>query len=347
VYVTPDDVFLWTSQEPGAVDGSQCDANDGAAPQWRGQPASVVQIPLSGAMPRALLAEGYPDNQFSLDVTRDEFRALLVGSCDGPTQDGDPTPTLAYFHAPLSAVRTVSPSIASNDLYRLAPSPGAIEFEARFTDSHVVYGGRSSWGGAPPTHDDPPFRAARLVAMPTDGSAPSVLEAPHEVIRIEVVGGAAVVTGYANQEGLYVSRIDLRGAPRISSTILLRDRFETEGRSHAFNSRVARDGTGYLALPTAGPTDATSDRLPYESTDSDISFVAIDAVGHLRRMGELNRGAPIHSADDCEVSCIDWYGNARPIFAGGRIFALTGADLVEGADIGGQIREVQRLRLEN
>ena len=32
----------------------------------------------------------------------------------------------------------------------------------------------------------------------------------------------------------------------------------------------------------------------------------------------------------CEVSCIDWYGNSRPIFTDGRIFALTGTELIEG-----------------
>ena len=34
--------------------------------------------------------------------------------------------------------------------------------------------------------------------------------------------------------------------------------------------------------------------------------------------------------DQCQASCVDWYGNARPIFLGGRIFALLGYELVEG-----------------
>ena len=35
--------------------------------------------------------------------------------------------------------------------------------------------------------------------------------------------------------------------------------------------------------------------------------------------------------DDCAASCVDWYGNARPIFLRGRILALMGYELVEGA----------------
>ena len=32
----------------------------------------------------------------------------------------------------------------------------------------------------------------------------------------------------------------------------------------------------------------------------------------------------------CKASCVDWYGNARPIFLGDRVFALLGYELVEG-----------------
>jgi hypothetical protein len=47
-------------------------------------------------------------------------------------------------------------------------------------------------------------------------------------------------------------------------------------------------------------------------------------------------------ADGCKASCVDWYGNARPIFLRGRILALLGYELVEGAVDGGEMREVRR-----
>lgn len=34
--------------------------------------------------------------------------------------------------------------------------------------------------------------------------------------------------------------------------------------------------------------------------------------------------------DACQASCVDWYGNARPIFFRRRTFALLGYELVEG-----------------
>ena len=44
--------------------------------------------------------------------------------------------------------------------------------------------------------------------------------------------------------------------------------------------------------------------------------------------GSLSQLASNH--DGCRASCVDWYGNARPIFAKGRVFALMGYELVEG-----------------
>jgi hypothetical protein len=52
-------------------------------------------------------------------------------------------------------------------------------------------------------------------------------------------------------------------------------------------------------------------------------------------------------ADDCRASCVDWYGNARPIFLGDRVFALMGYELVEGrlarSFVGERIDELRRI----
>jgi hypothetical protein len=59
--------------------------------------------------------------------------------------------------------------------------------------------------------------------------------------------------------------------------------------------------------------------------------------------GELDARTTGIVDDDCKASCVDWYGNARPIFWGGRTFALLGYELVEGALARGRIREVGRI----
>ena len=59
--------------------------------------------------------------------------------------------------------------------------------------------------------------------------------------------------------------------------------------------------------------------------------------------GQLDADENRAVADNCRASCTDWYGNARPIFYGDRIFALMGYELVEGRMAGGRIGEVRRL----
>ena len=48
--------------------------------------------------------------------------------------------------------------------------------------------------------------------------------------------------------------------------------------------------------------------------------------------------------DQCIASCADWYGNARPIFYRGRVFALLGYELVEGR-LGDGLQEIGRTNL--
>ena len=50
-----------------------------------------------------------------------------------------------------------------------------------------------------------------------------------------------------------------------------------------------------------------------------------------------------NASDSCQASCVEWYGNARPIFIGDRIFALMGYEIVEGRLDGDAIEEVRRI----
>ena len=40
---------------------------------------------------------------------------------------------------------------------------------------------------------------------------------------------------------------------------------------------------------------------------------------------------------------MDWYGNSRPLFVGGRVFALMGYEIVEGAATEKRIVETRRI----
>ncbi|HEX8527205.1 hypothetical protein, partial [Allosphingosinicella sp.] len=144
------------------------------------------------------------------------------------------------------------------------------------------------------------------------------------------------------------------------STLPLAGRVESEGRSHAFNALLDPRGRGLFGLPTV-PAPEPESGAPWRSFPSDLSFFSVDADGRIQPAGqlasrlarrdedgrdELSDGEP--DRDDipgytCEVSCVDWYGNSRPIFTDGRIFALTATELIEGRLDNGRIVELRRL----
>jgi hypothetical protein len=218
-------------------------------------------------------------------------------------------------------------------------------YEVRFTGTHVVYGGRSRYGSYPPAEGAAP-QTAQVIAVPvSQPRAYAPIEAPHDILRIERTGANIVLTGYRDDAGLSLSQLDLRGRPRLTDTRVLAGRFESENRSHAFNSMIGADGAGFMGLPTVTRVKE-SGRWVWRSDSSDVSFLAVSAAGQLSALGELSarRGA-VDPSYRCEVSCIDWYGNTRALYIGSRVFALSGTELIEGAVSGGRISERLRLNL--
>ncbi|HLA95582.1 MAG TPA: hypothetical protein VK612_07665, partial [Pyrinomonadaceae bacterium] len=62
----------------------------------------------------------------------------------------------------------------------------------------------------------------------------------------------------------------------------------------------------------------------------------------LDEIGELE-AKNASTNDNCKASCVDWYGNARPLFIRDRVFALLGYELVEGNVSGDRIGETRRV----
>jgi hypothetical protein len=146
------------------------------------------------------------------------------------------------------------------------------------------------------------------------------------------------------KDGLGFTAVELgRGTPpRLGDRYVHRSATEGETRSHAFFFRpdAGTDGaSGILGLPVSRPASAALERF----------FGSSAAMMFLRRLdrrfapaGELEARTEGVTDDGCVASCVDWYGNARPIFLGRRTFALLGYELVEGTLDGGRIREVAR-----
>ena len=254
---------------------------------------------------------------------------------------GDPAP-LALLDLPLAAFGKAVRH-ASASAYTPLPAIGAGRIENRFIGDWLVYGGRRGWASEPEEGGEAPPLVAVPLARP---KAAIRLALPHNAVRVDRIGTDAVVSGYGGADGISLSYVRLEpGRPAVTATATLAGRFESEGRSHAFNAWRRPDGSGLIAFPTSSSI-ARSHRRWSDSESSDLSFVAVSTAGTLASAGELAaRAGRAERGYRCDVSCLDWYGNSRPVFTLGRIFGLLGTELVEGRMAGGRVRELARLDL--
>jgi hypothetical protein len=370
-YVSPTHVYLWIGPDSDAPWHSRWD-NDCPPGHRAGvdeaERAFVYRIPVGIGDPQAVAVRGVPSDQFSLDEAAGEFRALLQWrSARCHAAEGDPY-QLSYFSIPLSRFSTrVSEAPAAS--FVALPPVWRREVANRFTETYLAY---APVREARQIDSDDPDEDARYEPVPTrlivvpvgHPQRPVSIPLAHNVSRLEVAGSNLLAAGYPADAdaGSRLSLIDLSQAPRVASTLQLERRYDGEGRSHAFNLLLGADGAGMFGLPTIPHVEEQSQDA-WWSLPSDISFFSLDAAGTIRPIGILASSLPRYRGGDdqdaelldgepdadaiagysCEVSCVDWYGNSRPIFSGGRIFALSATELIEGRLESGRIVEVRRL----
>lgn len=370
-YVTGDDVFLWTQEDEGWSDSNR-ECRPGLGFTTAGaEPALLYRVPVIGGTISVAGTRGQPSDQFSLYADAGRFRAILQWRPQDCRDDYASSARLVYLTTPLAGLSGTLAELP-RAAYTALPPTGSQWTVNRFTERYLVYGGLSRFRrGLPDLAEyereryDPEYiaRIRRELSMPPAyvmpidrPSAVRPLNIRHTLIRAEQAGNDIVLTGYRDRAGLSLTLIDLDAAtPRIASQVRLHGRYESEGRSHAFNSLIAPDGSGLMGLPTVARV-SDSGREYWRSRASDLSFLEVDPEGLLSPIGELSRrfnyaddGANGEEDEDgvpgytCEVSCIDWYGNSRPIFTDGRVFALSGAELIEGRVSNGRIFELRRL----
>ena len=357
LYVTSRHAYVWTTphqSDDQAYYRSECET-EGTPPHRDVLPATAYRVTIATGALEVAGARGVPIDQFSFEASDRALRALLTQRSARCYRAGDEGHPLAFFDMPLTGFGRTLRELPQRHYTRL-PSTGGTNITNRFTDTHLVYGSLSREGREDVTEEDWKLELPRAFAVPiANPAAPERLDVRHTMLRAERVGNDIVLTGYSDRSGLRISYVDLGGAePRIASTVHLPKRYESEGRSHAFNSITDASGAGMIGLPTV--LDAgDSDRYVSRSEASDLSYLALDRRGRLFRAGELEAARRSEADDEdedgvpdafnyqCEVSCIDWYGNSRPIFTDNRIFGLTGTELIEGRMEAGRIRLIGRV----
>lgn len=294
----------------------------------------VYSMPLDGSAPSALGVSGAPVDQFSFLESDDQHLNVLVRSEGNGEQMWGSERTagdVALFRTSLDAFNDGSES-ASRDSYRNLPNIEGYTMQNRFVGDHILYGSGNGWGGQKRTD------GANLYAVNWKTGGTSSLYLDHSVDRIEQMGSDAVVVG-SNGSDLYFSPIDLSRMPSVKQSYIRKNASQGETRSHGFFYKPDGDDSGLLGLPIA-----REGRPGYKHLTEDSAAVIFirNRDMNFSQVGELE-AKNTSTNDRCKASCVDWYGNARPIFLRGRVFALLGYEIVEGRLDDTRMREIRRV----
>jgi hypothetical protein len=324
-YVSGKAVYVWT---------------DGDDDDTRRSGAFLYRLPLDGSAPSAVQAWGGPVDQFSFAEDRAAGRLNVVVRSDSDgeamwrsVRSGGDT---ALLTVPLSAFGDGARVMARAAYRPLPVGERSWNFHNRFVGRDLIYS-----AGVFNEH-----RATSTVfAVPLNGGPIARIAVPHGADRIDIIGSDAIVIGNDAKERLGFSAIELGRTARLGDTYFLPAAHEGEERSQAFFYRPDDDSpdgaSGMLGLPVTRDL-GQSTVARFLGSGSAVAFLRRDAR-HFSPAGELVANAEGAHDDACKASCVDWYGNARPIFLDGRVFALMGYELVEGRVSGGLIGEKARV----
>lgn len=319
-YVSPDSVYVWASS-------------------WFGDRTHrplLFRMPLDGSGPSALRVAGSPVDQFSFLQSDDQQLNVLVrseakgdGMWAAEVSEGD----VALMRIPIGSFSDGSEAVPGSS-YRALRKPEGYTFHNRFISDYLIYGTGSGWG-----YPEKKGQSGLFIVNWRSGNSHQLTLA-HGVDRIEQLGSDAVIVGTDNGKDLHFSSVKLSSWPEIISRYTRKDASQGELRSHGFFYKPENESSGTLGLPIS-----VAGRPGYKhlfENSAAILFLRNDSL-HFREVGELG-SEPDKAVDDkCRASCVDWYGNARPLFLRGRVFALLGYEIVEGSVDTGRMREVRRV----
>src|SRR6185369_2335012 len=292
-YVSPESVYVWTT------DWTRYG-------QRSGDRSMLYRMPLDGSSPSAIGVSGAPVDQFSFLESEDKHLNVLVrseaagdGMWAAEVAQGD----VALMRVPLSMFNDGTDN-ASSWAYHPVPKPAGYTFQNRFVGDYLLYGTGSGWG-APGKNN----QASLFTVRWTDGDT-NELTVNHGVDRIEALGSNAIVVGTDGND-LHFTAIRLGNTPEVADEYVRKGASQGELRSQGFFYKPETADSGVLGLPISIPGRAGYRHL-FESSAA-IIFLRNESL-HFEELGELQAQSEKAVDDNCRASCVDWYGNSRPIF---------------------------------
>lgn len=280
--------------------------------------AVLYRLPFDGSAVTAVSVRGEPSGQLAFRERPDGSLHVVTTAANGETE---------LVHVPHGAFGPGAPNLPEHRYRTIAWDLGSWPV-TQYVGAQVVVASSEA---------DTSSGRGRVVVADLVGTDDAVMTLTHQVERIEALGGQAVVIG-PEGNALRMTALRLGSAPQPAGTVVVDDVEQAESRSHGFFYRHDGQHAGVFGVPITTSREWNARR----PEDARIVFVANQNL-QLLPSGVLAADPDGATDDACRVSCTDWYGNARPVFIGQRIFALMGYELVEGRLQNGHITEVRRV----
>ena len=311
-YVSADAVYVWIGGS--GMYGRARKPNE----------SMLLRMPLGSDQPQALRVSGNPIDQMSF-LERDGYINVLVGAQsngDGMWRAEGKAGSLALLRAPLRSFGSAG-ARSQDRHYRALPAEYSWGIQNRYVGDWLIYGSQYTRGGGASTYAVPYARGGQAVP----------LALKHSTERIEALGDDALIVGNAGNDLVFSSvRLDAEATP--VSGYIQRNAVQSESRTHGFFYQPQGEGRGILGLPILGGSE--------QRPSAAVKFLRNKKL-QLSDLGLLTAASDKPRDDACQASCVDWYGNARPIFIGERVYALMGYELVEGRVYDDALLELRRV----
>jgi hypothetical protein len=322
-YVSGGSVYVWTTPWPQARSAVE-------------QASAVLRIPLDGTAPTALKVAGSPIDQFSFLEGEDNHLNVLVRSGGR----GDWMWAAEYGHGDFALLRVPLDSFSDGResapaaSYKALPRPDGHAIQNRYVGGYLLYGAGTGWRRPQRT-----LHSQAYAVRYADEAKAHAIGLAHAVDRIEAMGSDAVLIGSDGRD-LHFTSVRLASEPAVQDRYTRKDAAHGETRSHGFYYKPENGAAGIVGLPIIGGDRSAARQLHHESAA--VLFLRNQSL-RLTELGALDSRAESNGNDGCRASCVDWYGNSRPVFLGSRVFALMGYEVVEGEVNGSRLAEVRRV----
>ncbi|MDR2872239.1 MAG: beta-propeller domain-containing protein [Xanthomonadaceae bacterium] len=324
-YVSTDSVYVWTTRHSGS----------GGAPNR----STVFRIPLNGTAASALKTRGAPLN--SLSFLQDESGHLNVLVTAQVSQEesmcntGRARGETALLRVSLHDFDNGTVAAKVSDYHSL-PNISRDNPQHHFIGGWLIYAGEGmvDWGDDDSVGDQ---GAAYALRYSHEGSIqPLVLH--HPVDRIEEMGSDAILVGSTDAD-LHFTTVHLEQRATVMGTYVQTGAVQKESHAQSFFYRSQQGRESIIGLPIV--TKMFDGAGNYSGQSAVMLYLRNEGL-QLSSLGRLVASIESVANDNCQISCVDWYGDTQPLFVGSRIFALLGYELVEGAFDNNTIRERRR-----